>query len=142
MSNCLQPTTRGRVAFLISLGFLFFLFSVTSWAPALYPPISNDPLVAKEQLLSRAFHLAIFQTISSIPPALLVLWLHQNALRTNTWPSLGDYVPFRVKVRQLKNSKLPWLFLLVFESILAVGIALIWIYYFMQHQFLSVIQSA
>ena len=140
MSEYLYPTTKGRLGLAACLAYMAALIFFPFWAPGLYPPLSQEPLVAKDQILNRSFHFAVLVTLVSIPPAVLIGWLHLNAIKNQRWPSLAGYVPFRVKVRQIKGTKLAWLSLIVFQSMLVLGVASAWMHHLNQRQFLAVVQ--
>ena len=137
MSDYLYPTTKGRIGLIVCLTYIIVGASIPHWLPGVYSPVSDDPALATEQILSRSFQLAILITLVSIPPAALVGWGHFNALETRTWPSLGNYIPFKVKVRKLQNTKEVWISLIVFEALFITGITLAWAHHIYLYRLLS-----
>lgn len=118
----------------MAFGLLFlyciFLFWAGTNIPDLYPPLSDDPSLAVEQILKRVEHSAWFATLANVPLALAVGWACANSLKTRKWPALGHYVPFKLKVRTLNSTWRIWLLLGVVEANFILVAVMAWWHYY------------
>lgn len=130
MKEYVYPTTRGRTALLLVILYCLSLFWAESAMPDLYPPLSGQPEASVEQVLKRVQHSALFATFSVIPIGLIIGWCFINSIKTQKWPSLGKYVPIKLRVRTLKNTWSVWLALAIAEGHLLLVVLLAWWHYF------------
>lgn len=133
MDKYLQPTVKGRLALLVVVLYCLAWALLPSWTYQSWLA-GDDTLAAVDALL----YLALFQTLISVLPAVLMAWLFVRSIRAGWWPNLGGYVPFRVKIREIKH---PWLYCFVLPLLslfpLVFPVAAAWFDYFRIRQFLA-----
>ena len=136
MTRYIEPTLRTRqLWFLAALLVATSFWLLTTRIDQLLPPLDKDLAVAFDQILERSLIAAILSTVFFVVYSLVAIHYTRRVIASQQWPPTGMTVPFRTKVKEIKNPRNAWLYLTVSLGILfAIQIALPWAHYVNQRE--------
>jgi len=113
MTRYVEPTLRTRQLFFLAVISLGGLLLASSRLDDILPPFSSEPLAALDQMLGRSLVAATLSTIYYALFSVVAIHYTRRAVESRQWPPNGMTVPFRLKVKEIKNPRNAWMFLAI-----------------------------
>lgn len=137
MEKYIEPTLKTRQLFFLSIALLGGLALLASHRDKFLPPLNHDPSLAIDQMLNRSLVAALISTILFISFSVAAIHYTRLVIRSGQWPPKGMNVPFRTKIRKIKN---PWnarTYLIVIMCLFAAQTVMPWAIYAQQRTLLG-----
>ena len=132
MTRYIEPTLKARQRFFLAATIWAGCVLLSGRLDQLLPPLSADTAVAMDQALDRILLFAGLSTAFFSALSFCAIRYARRAVESRQWPPNGRSIPFRAKVRDIKNPRNVWLFLGMLLIIFALQIALSWGVYLKQ----------
>jgi formate hydrogenlyase subunit 3/multisubunit Na+/H+ antiporter MnhD subunit len=135
MTEYVEPSLKARQLFFLAVillgGFALFISRLDELLPYSEPDQMRDwALIA--MVLSTIFFTAL---------SVVAIYYTRRAVQSGQWPAKGMAVPFRTKIKVIKNPRNAWLLLTVILCYFAFKIAFLWFMYVQQRQLDEEIQQ-
>jgi len=124
MTEYVEPTLRARQLFFLAIillgGFALFISRLDVFLPPLSDPDQMRDRLLVAIVLSNIFHIAL---------SIEAIYYTRRAVQSGQWPPKGMAVPFRTKIKKIKNPRNAWLLLTVMLFGFAFNTLLPWLSY-------------
>jgi len=129
MTEYIEPTLKARQLFFLAIillgGYALFISRIDEFLP---PP--SDP----DQMLDWLLIATILSTIFYTTLSILAIYYTRRAVQSGQWPAKGMAVPFRTKIKEIKNPRNAWLLLTIILCYFAIKISFGWYMYTQQRK--------
>lgn len=129
MEKYVEPSLKARKLFYLAIVLFCGLALFVMYLDEILPPISSDITVALEQTNERSFAASIISTIFYIGFSIVVYHYTRRSIQSKQWPPAGMAVPFRLKVKEIRNPNIAWLYFLCILFIFVVQTTFTWYVY-------------
>ena len=119
----IEPSLRARQLFFLVIlllvgGYGLFISRIDEFLP-------SDP----DQILDWLLIVTILSTIFYTALSILASYYTRRAVQSGQWPAKGMAVPFRTKIKKIKNPRNAWLLLTIILCYFAIKISFGWYMY-------------
>ena len=132
MDRYVESSLKARRLFYLAIVIFCGLVFLVMYIDEILPPFSSDITMALEQADERSFLASVLSTIFYISFSIVVFHYTRRAIQSKQWPPVGMAVPFRLKVKEINNPNIAWLYSLCILLIFVAQVTFTWYVYVKQ----------